>query len=88
METVVTSRSIMHEGWPVLLVSRYPDDEGWAFLDGGPFDFAEALLVQVESVLRLDATLAEILDLPEGWSAQRGHVGGNWERFLDLEMQE
>lgn len=88
MEAVVTSTSIMRKGRPVLLVSRYPDDEGWAFLDGGPFDFADALLVQVESVLRLDATLAEILDFPQGWSAQRAHVGGNWERFLDPELQE
>lgn len=78
--TALTVRQIAQEGTPVLLVSRDPEGGTWQFLTGGPFEMADALLVSLGSVLRLDPSLREVSDLGVGWSATRLALGQPWTR--------
>jgi hypothetical protein len=68
------------EARPILLVSHDEDDHGWQFLDGDEATPADAAIVGMDCVLAYDPTLAEIADLPPGWTATRTQVGAQWTR--------
>jgi hypothetical protein len=78
----IADRSVM-SGRPVLVVAHYEDDHSWAFLDGGPFDPADALVVAMSEVVERHPELVEIAELPAGWSASRSAVGQPWETRKD-----
>jgi len=78
----IADRSVM-SGKPVLVVAHYEDDHSWAFLDGGPLDPANALVVAMSEIVERHPDLAEIADLPTGWSASRSTVGQPWIRLED-----
>lgn len=64
---------------PVLLVSNMGDH--WQMLCGGIHEDGPRV-VGMSHLLARDATLLEILDLPEGWDAERAVVGGVWVRVM------
>jgi hypothetical protein len=78
----IASRAIFNER-PILVVTHYDDDHSWAFLDGEPFDPAEALVVAMSTVLNVHPELVEIADLPPGWTASRAADGRPWLREQD-----
>lgn len=73
----ITCRSVI-EGHPVLVVTHYGDDHSWAFLDGAPADMATALVVAMSDILERHPDVAEIAQLPPGWSATRVAAGESW----------
>jgi hypothetical protein len=77
---VVTLRSIIFEGEPILYVSHDANDNGWQFLDGRPVDMANAALVGLGTIVRHDTSLLELADLPPGWSARRPSKDSPWQR--------
>jgi hypothetical protein len=79
----VTSTHITKHGCPILLVTHYEDDHSWVFQSGKPVSMADAQVVGMGEIFRLDATLFEIADFPPGWSAERDTVGGEWRRYKD-----
>ena len=79
----ITSTHITAQGLPILLVTHYEDDHSWGFQSGLPLSTADAQIVCMEEVVRLDPTLSEIADLPPGWSASRPAVGGKWTKSKD-----
>lgn len=81
----ITCKSVL-AGAPVLVVVHYEDDHSWAFLDGGPFDSATALVVAMSTVLDMHTELAEIATLPPGWSAERTAVGAPWQKRPENEV--
>jgi hypothetical protein len=66
---------------PVLLVAREQGD--WMFLCGemhyGDDDYHVA---GRNHLLERDPTLHQVLDLDNGWEAERGFVGGPWTRRI------
>ena len=82
-EAAITTKQIVHEGHPILLVARDAEDGTWQFLTGGAFSTADALLVALHEIVERDPTICELADLPSGWSAQRDRVGGPWRRARD-----
>ena len=82
----LTTQQVMREGAPVLLVIHYSDDHSWAFLDGGPFDASNALVVSMGSVVDIDSSLLVVADLPPGWVAERGSAGESWIRRQDNDV--
>ena len=76
----ITVRQVVHGGEPILLVAHYAEDGGWQFLTGGPFEVADALAVSLAGMVRRDPSVAELADLPLGWSATRPGVGQPWQR--------
>lgn len=71
---------VFHERFPVLQVTH--DGNGdWQFLDATSDDLGEPVLVCLGCVFERDPSLAQIADLPRGWSAFREHPGAQWERW-------
>jgi len=79
---VITTRQVMHENWPVLLVTHDADDGGWQFVNGwGDTDGSQSgMVVHVEHVLDLDPSLSALSDLPLGWRAWRESIAHDWKR--------
>jgi hypothetical protein len=75
----ITTRQVL-EGAPVLLVTHDADDGCWQFLCGTTNDPEDARVVGLGQMYRRDATLGELVDLPEGWRASRSAAGLPWHR--------
>lgn len=79
----VTTRQVMNQNFPVLIVVHYEDDDSWAFTCGTTNDSKDLMLVGMGQVVDLDSTLYSISDLPPGWSARRNYVSEPWVRTKD-----
>ncbi len=75
-----TVRRITQGERPILLVVHDADEGMWQFLTGEPIDMADALLVSLRSVYRLDPSIGDLADLPPGWQARRSAPGDPWRR--------
>lgn len=75
----LTTKQVVEQGLPVLVVTHYADDHSWAFTCGVTDNPDDALVVAMETVVNLDPTLSEVADLEPGWSAFRDSVGAPWE---------
>lgn len=64
----------------ILLVTHDEDDGGWQFLDGGEVAVADAALVSLREMARIDPGILELADLPVGWVAERAGPGEPWQR--------
>ncbi len=76
----ITTRSIMHEGAWIAMVSHDEDDGAWQFLPAGGFTEADAMIVGLHHFLEMDPSVAELADLPLGWRAWRSAPGSPWQR--------
>ena len=65
---------------PILLVCHDAEDGGWQFLTGETVQVADAMLVGLKEIVKMDPSVVELADLPEGWSATREFVDGPWKR--------
>ena len=65
---------------PALQVTHDIDGD-WQFLDASSDDPGQPVIACLGCVLEHDPTLAQIADLPPGWSAWRDEAGGEWERW-------
>jgi hypothetical protein len=65
---------------PVLLVVR--EDGDWSLMCGDGHDFEKdpPKVVGIGHLLERDGTIREVLDLPDGFEAERRAVGNAWER--------
>ena len=79
----ITTRQVIEDGSPVLVVIHYADDESWAFLCGLSDSTRDGRVISMSEALRLDPSLASIADLPPGWSARRSTIGEPWRKTLD-----
>ena len=73
-------RQVLEGSEPILLVSHDADDHRWQFIGTSEASMADAKLVCLEEIVRLDPTVLEVADLPPGWQAIRDAVGGAWTR--------
>jgi hypothetical protein len=78
---VLTLRSIVFDGQPILYVFHDPNDHGWQFLDGRPIDMAHATLVSLKEIVNRDSSVLELADMPPGWSATRATSSSPWRRL-------
>ena len=76
----LTTRQVLEDGFPILRVVHYSDDEDWAFTCGTTYADADARLIAMEEAMQIDPTIAEVADLPLGWGASRTHIGGKWSK--------
>jgi hypothetical protein len=72
---------VLHQRWPILLVSRRRR-RNWQFVNGhgDTDDTNSALVAGIEHVSAVDPTILELSDLPMGWRAWRASVDGDWRR--------
>ena len=81
----ITSDRVLN-GAAVCLVIHYSDDASWAFLDDRTFEVDRGKLIGMGEVLATDPSLADVADLPLGWTATRAHVGAPWRRAPDPDV--
>jgi hypothetical protein len=81
----ITTRQVIEDHLPILMVIHYSDDHSWAFLCNTTGDKADGRVIGMGEALKLDPTLRTIADLPPGWIAVRSAVGRSWtkERSAD-----
>jgi len=73
-------RQILDGSEPILLVVHDEDDNCWQFIGTTDASVADAKVVCLEEIARLDPTVLEVADLEPGWQAVRDKVGGEWTR--------
>jgi len=74
--TVYLCSHVFDNTRPVLFVSRADGD--WQFLCGGEHENEVPSVVGFNHVLARDPTLAELLDLPHKWEAERTDTSSPW----------
>ena len=75
-----TCSHVLEEDRPILLVSRELDGEVLAVC-GGEDDSAETTRgIELDKLLDLDRTLAQLADMPDGWAAMRESADSPWAR--------
>jgi hypothetical protein len=85
---VVTTRQVMEQGWPILLVTH--DDvepRGWQFVNGhgDTDDPADGIPIHVQHVVDRDFSVRAVVNLPPGWRAWRSSEDEPWSRAADAE---
>jgi hypothetical protein len=79
---VITVRAIIERRDWIAYVSHDSDDGGWQFhtSEPGPPREADAAVVALREIVRLDESVAELADLPLGWHAWRAAKNAPWQR--------
>jgi len=78
---VFTTKFILNNGKDITTVHHYEEDGAWQFSSSDEIgDFEEAArVVSLDEIVKLDDTLLEISDLPEGFMAFRNSKIDKWE---------
>ena len=77
---VITTKRIMRDGYPILLVIHEDEGGEWQFLDGLDLAMADSSIVGLQTVVNHDTTILELADLPLGWYAERTDMNADWVR--------
>ena len=79
---VVVNRKIIDGSEWIAYVTHDADDGAWQFhtREAGPPDEADAMVVALRSIVRLDRSVTELADLPLGWHAWRASRNAPWQR--------
>lgn len=78
---VFTDQRIIDGSSWIYYVGHDEDDGAWQFhVKEGTGDEAYAKLVGLKTVFEIDASIAELADLPLGWCAWRENSGDEWKR--------
>lgn len=75
-----TTRQVVRDSHPILLVTRDSDDGAWQFHSGEPVTPADGMIVRLEEMLKHDPTLAQLGNLLPGSQATRPDPDSRWER--------
>ncbi|RAI97599.1 hypothetical protein LX64_05107 [Chitinophaga skermanii] len=77
---VRTTRFVLWESKPITLVMHHEEDAMWEFRsDDICLQADDFMMVSLEEMLLLDASLEALGTLPLGMKARRLGYGGNWE---------
>ncbi|MEW6747807.1 MAG: hypothetical protein AB1486_34220 [Planctomycetota bacterium] len=77
---VFTTQQVVRQGLAILCLCHDADDGAWQFLCGTTNDERDAMIVGLAEIVRLDATVVDIADLPLGWKAWRSTPAEPWKR--------
>lgn len=76
-----TTKQVLDDGLPILLVMHNEDDCSWTFLCDSTDNEEDSRLVTMEDIVAMDPSLNEIAEIPPGWVAFRDFVGDEWDKF-------
>lgn len=84
----ITTRQVLEENHPILLVSHDADDGCWQVLCGTTDEPSDGRVVGLDCMFDRDASIGELADLPLGWRARRGSVNAPWIREPNQRVEE
>ena len=67
----ITTRQVLEENQPILLVTHDEDDGCWQVLCGMSDDPDDGRVVGLDCMYNIDPSIGELADLPLGWRAKR-----------------
>src|SRR5262245_13337265 len=76
----ITTRQVLEEGYPILLVTHGEDDDSWQILCGTTNDPNDGSVVGLDCMYSRDPSIGELADLPLGWRAFRKSENAPWNR--------
>lgn len=86
---VFTTKAVVRRGEWESYVRHDEEDGAWIFLSNAGFSERDASLVGLGEMLRRDASLSLLADLPYGWQAERVARDAPWIRSeADREAEE
>ncbi|OOQ58445.1 DUF4262 domain-containing protein [Mucilaginibacter pedocola] len=74
-------------GAPILNV-YHNEDGAWQFHTNDTLDIADAKLVALETITKLDPSVNNVFDLEYGWQAFRNSIEDDWQYQLNPEEEE
>jgi hypothetical protein len=74
----VTTKFVMKNNYPVLLVSHYLFDRSWGFFCGTTNKSEDCMLVSMKEIIDHDKTLLSIAHLEPGMCASRDDKNSDW----------
>ena len=77
---VITLRSIVFGGKPILHITHDEDDHGWQFLGSEDAHEGDPAVVGLGEIAKLDPSVLEVADIPPGWHAWRRSKSSTWQR--------
>jgi hypothetical protein len=77
---VFTTRQVLDEEYPILLVTHDADDGAWQILCGTTSDPDDGRIVGLIHMFERDPGIGELADLPHGWRAWREAPDQPWQR--------
>ncbi|MDX2110940.1 MAG: hypothetical protein SFY80_11930 [Verrucomicrobiota bacterium] len=83
MTPVITTRQVLDDGLPILVVLHFLSDGSWGFLCGTADLEEDGEEVPLLELVNLDRTLLKIADLPRGWKAWRPARGKPWNSAIN-----
>ncbi len=76
----ITTRQVVEQGAPILLVTHDADDGAWQVLCGTTTDTDDARVVGLGRLYDRDSSIGARADLPLGWRAWRASPAEPWQR--------
>lgn len=77
---------VLEKNRPILFVSHDSEDGSWQFLCGENDHSEENIrIISMEEATKLDSTVNELFEMPEGVSAEREEIGREWKPFKTVE---
>ena len=85
---VFTSKRVLSGAEWIACVTHDADDGAWQFHGpGGAASEAEAVLVGLGTIVKLDPSLTQLADLALGWCAWRTSPSAPWHRRRSVEAE-
>lgn len=77
---VFTTKFVVNDKKEITYVTHEKEDGAWQFFSNDNFDNFEdvAKVVGLGEIVKIDATVLDIADMPEGFSAHRKFKGDKW----------
>jgi hypothetical protein len=76
----MTTRHVLEQHDPILLVSHDADDGCWQVLCGTTNDPDDGRVVGLACLYAIDPSIGALADLPRGWIAWRPDPNAPWQR--------
>jgi len=79
---VFTTAFVIIDKKDITMVTHEKEDGAWQFFSDDKFDNFEdvAKVVGLGEIIKMDSTILELADLPEGFTAKRKFKGDKWIR--------
>jgi hypothetical protein len=78
---VFTTRRVIEEKYPILLVTHDEPDGDWQFLCGTTNESSDCKVICLNDATVIDPSVIQLADLPLGWQAIRNNPSEPWRRM-------